>query len=257
MKILFGKDKWLFELTVPEYETANFGGKMGELRLVSKLPEEFIQYNIDPIDDIYFTLLHDEILACTFRGKEEINIIRCLNELGFMFVATYNTVSCVVSEFKEIETGHQWDLSIAKESEFDDLLKIELSVFDYSTFQIDPVFPNEITSKRNVMRVKHHFDNPKHCAYIIKVKEKIIGFLQFLIDEEQRSADLVNVAIVPSMQGVGIGKILFSNTFRDIFSSGINQITAGYCVQNIVMGVMLKVFNFKIIDHEIHLRLHV
>jgi ribosomal protein S18 acetylase RimI-like enzyme len=258
MKTLFSKDKWLFELTIPEYETAIFGGKMGELRLTTKLPEEFKQYNIDPfdLDGIYAFLLHDKILACTFRGKEEINLVRTLNELGFMFVGTYSNVSCKVDEFTEILLDSDLEIRTAQlDEDFVQMKYIKSRVFDYSTHQLDPKFTNNVTSHRNVLRLSSYFNNPKHLAYVAKSGDRVVGYLQFIIDGKK--AYTVNGAIDPDYQGMFIGGKLYSMAFKKVFYAGVDVITSGYCNQNTPVVKIHQALNFKVTSHEIHLRLHI
>lgn len=252
----FYNENWFFELKTPDYEIPVFGGKIAELRLVSHNPNEYTNVEKFPLNNIEDYLIRNKILACTFRGKEDIILIQHLNDLGFKFIATYNAFMGDCNEFNEIKLRTNLKIIKATENDFEGILAVELKVFDYSTFQIDPLFNNQITSLRNILRVKSYFKNPNHITYIAKSDDKVIGFIQFVTNIEKKAAECVNGAIDPEFQGFFVGPKLYSDAFKNIFDSGISRITGGFCTQNIPVSKIFKAFNFKIVDQEIHLRLH-
>jgi len=244
----------IFKFYVPEYETIVFGGKIGELRLV-KEDMSIDKSEILPLSSLKNYLICNQILACTFRGKEDIHIVQTLIKFGFDFIATYNSIEVDSKSFKKIKISVNLEVCKAELNEFDEILKLESDVFDYSTFQIDKRFENSITSYRNTLRVKSYFDKPGHYALIIKYLEKVVGFLQFNIDFENKIADCVNGAVHQEFQGLFIGPKLYSDSFDFIFSLGINKITGGYCTQNYAVAKIFRACNFRITNQEIHLRI--
>lgn len=254
-EIIFKKDNWLFELTIPEYETTTFGGKMSELRLVPKRCLSSPSFALDYIDEYLMT---NDILACTFRGKEDTRLVQYLNELGFKFIGTFNTMVCKELEFKEIPMQTDLIVMDGQKRDYDAILEIESRVFDYSSYQLDPLFLNEITAYRNVLRVKSYFNNPNHHSYIIKNEKKVIGFLQFLIDDINKIGKCVNGAVDPDYHGMLVGPKLYSDAFKHIFDSFfMNKIISGCSNQNIPVLKIHRACGFRITDHEIHLRLKI
>jgi len=243
----FKGDIGTLSLTSPEYETNIFGGLMGELRQSNDTDSSHL-----PIDDIYSFLKKEGFLACTFRGNEDVGVVRRLNELGFKFVGTFSEMSCCAEDFRGIKICNN-SVSIALESDYEDMANICHKVFDYSTYQIDNRFPNRVTSYRNVLRLKSYFGNPDHRSYVIKHFGEIAGYIQFVIDGQ--TAHTVNAAIDPSCQGMFFGVKLFTDAFKHLFSSGIKRATTGYCNQNRAIVKIYNAFNFKLDKHEIHLRL--
>lgn len=251
MNTFFYKNDWLFELTIPEYEISTFGCKIGELKKINIDPP---YKNIFDLNEIGSYCKTNDILSCTFRGKEDINIIRYLNSLGFQFVSTFYTLSCDHEEFKRIDIDNELKVIEATEKDFDRILEIESKVFDYSTYQIDPLYPNDITSLRNVKRVKFYFPNPNHHSFIIRKGDIIIGFIQFLYDNTNGIAYAENGAVDPDFHEQFIGTKLYSESFVSIFNSGINKIMSGVSAQNDRALKIHLATNFKIINQEIHLR---
>jgi len=251
MGTLFSKDKWLFNLTTPEYETAIFGYRMGELRLVSSFASADLC-----LDDIAQYMTDEEMLACTFRGKENIDLVRYLNSIGFLFVGTYSIVTCDTYDFYRVNMRSDLNIIQANRDDYEGMINIKKKVFDYSTHQLDPLFHNDITSHRNVLRLKSYFDNPNHYAYICKYKNKVIGYLQFIVDKEHNTALCTNGAIDPDYHRLFIGVHVYTEAFNNIFEMGIEQITSGYCNQNLPAMKIHRSCGFKLKEHEIHLRLH-
>lgn len=250
--MIYHKLPWFFKLTIPEYETSTFGGKMGELRLVN---ESDIDTPITSFGKIEEDLISQGVLACTFRGKEDTQLVRYLNGLGFEFVATYRFFDCASYNFMELNTENEAaEVLLATPEDYDRILEIEKDVFDYSTYQIDPSFPNEITSYRNTLRVKYYFNNPDHVCYVIKYLHNVVGFMQFLIDEDSETAENVNSGIISDVQSRGLGTKLYSESLRTLFSTGVTMITGGVCTQNVRPIKILNAMGVKFIDHEIHLR---
>lgn len=253
----FSHKEIIFSLSIPAYEIPVFGYKLGELRLeYNNIVETEIE-KIIPLIDIKEFLVKNNIYTCTFRGKEDIKIVRILNELGFKFVGTYMTFCGLRQEFKEIKMKTDMEVGIASENDFEEILGLEENVFDYSTFQIDPLFNPKKTAHRNCVRIKSYFNNPLHKTFIIRIKGKLAGFIQFLVDNEHGVADCVNGAVASGFQGLFIGPKLYSDAFKLVYSFGINKIIGGYSNQNIAVAKLFTACNFKKIDHEIHLRLHI
>jgi ribosomal protein S18 acetylase RimI-like enzyme len=238
-------------LSTPHYELPVFGYKVGELRVIKNTQ--------DTTDYIPFTefkgyIKENGIRICTFRGKENIHIIRLLESIGFQFVSTYNVVNCSKEEFAEIKTDGKIKIELANQKDYEKILEIERTVFDASTFSIDPLIEEEIASKRNAIRVKSHFNKPNHRIYISRVDNNIAGFIQFIADIENKKADTLNAGIHPQYQNMKIGKALFSKAFKTLFDEGCEMITSDYSTQNIGSGKLHILCNFRIIHQEIHLR---
>jgi hypothetical protein len=253
MKYFFHED-YIFHLTTPEYEAAVFGYKIGELRSISSKSINLEKTEIVSICHFEKYIIENEIKICTYRGEEKIGIIRLLMELGFLFVGTFSEVSCKKEEFNDLSYKKDFDFSIAGPDEYNEILKLEATVFDYSTFQIDPLVDLEIAFKRNKRRVKSYFNRSGHVIYVVRINEKIAGFLQFVIDPKENYADCVNGGIHPDFQKVSLGVVLYSKSFSKVFDTGIQLIKSGFGVQNIAMSKIFSLFNFKLDSQEIHLR---
>lgn len=255
--IYFHRDQWFFKISEPKYEIDNFGYKVAELRLINtpeKLKYGDISFSMNFLRDY---LKQRIVIACTFRGEEDIKLVRYLDSLGFKFVGTFNTMKCIKSEFKEItiKSNLKTKMTTGLVDEAKQILNIEKKVFDYSSYQLDPDFPNEITAKRNVMRVKSYFGDKNHVIFTIKQKNKVLGFLQFIINKEKHTANCVNGAVDPEFQGMFVGPVLYSEAFNSIFNFGVNEITSGCSNQNIGALKIHTNCGFRIINNEIHLRL--
>jgi ribosomal protein S18 acetylase RimI-like enzyme len=248
--MVFYKNLLNFRLSTPEYELPVFGYRVGELRLI----EEAINEEAKPISELINYLKSNEIKTCTFRGPEEINAIRLIENIGFRFVSTYNQVECKIEEFKEIKTQTNYETNIADSQEFEEILQIEKLVNDFSTFSIDPLIDSCIASQRNMIRVKSHFKKENHRIYIVKINGKIAGFIQFVLDVSNKIAHTLNAAIHPDYQKANIGKTLFSNSFKAIFNEGCNIITSDYSIQNIGSAKLHTMCNFRIVKQELHFR---
>lgn len=248
---VFKHNNYIFKLDIPEYDLPVFGYKVGELRLTENIENE---NKILSFSEITAYLKEQEIKICTFRGDENIHIIRLLENTGFKFVSTYNIVKCYKKEFEEIKTGKNVKICLACKDEFNKILDIERKVSDASTFSIDPLIDKSITSKRNAIRVQSHFNKPNHRIYISKIDNNIIGFIQFDVDIKNKKADTLNAGIHPEYQNMKIGKALFSEAFKLLFQEGCEVITSDYSTQNIGSRKLHLLCNFRIVDQEIHLR---
>ena len=252
----FHHEKDIFQLTTPEYEVPVFGDQIGELELISTELSEIDIMKTVPLSGLEDYMEQNKILACTFRGKEDINIVRLLCETGFKFVGTYNKFRGSFDEFKEIVSNSNIEVNRASEEEYEEILTLEERVFDYSTFQIDPLLDPQITAYRNAVRVKSYFNNSLHRAFNIRVNKQLAGFIQFLVDDKRNVAACVNAAVDPGFQGLFIGPKLYSDAFKMIFNSGVKKINGGYSNQNPAVAKIISACHFKIVDQEIHLRIH-
>ena len=246
-----------FVLSWPEYEIPVFGAKIGELRLIQNLDSE--NESTAPkvkLCDIQEHLERQKYLACTYRGKEDISIVRYLTELGFKFVGTYIDSRCEADNFREIKINSPYTIELARDDDYPDILAIEEKIFDYSTFQIDPLFDKKVVARRNVLRVKSYFNHNSHKSFVLRVKGKVAGFLQFIIENENFRAECVNGAIHPAYQGLFIGAKLYSDAFKSIFDMGIKNILGGYCNQNMAVSKLFYTCGFRDVSRNIHLRLH-
>ncbi len=250
---VFKKSKWFFELKTPEYEIPVFGFRVGELRLnESPSSNAKVMY----LKDLQRHLVKQDIKICTFRGKEDIMVIRLLEDLGFKFVSTYNVVECSEFDFKAIFKDTSYNIDIANENEYNEILRIIELVKDYSSFSIDPRINEKTAAKRNVIRVKSHFNKNGHRIYVVRIDGIVAGFIQFVIDWPNRIAHTMNAAVNPTYQKAKIGKTLFSDSFQSIFTEGCNSITSDYSTQNIGSVRLHQLCNFKIIRQDIHFRFY-
>jgi ribosomal protein S18 acetylase RimI-like enzyme len=246
---VFKHNNYYFNLSIPVYELPVFGFNVGELRLIENIENKSFLFS-----DFKAHLKEQEIKICTFRGKENIHIIRLLESIGFKFVSTYNIVECYKKEFAEIETNNKVKICLANTSDFDKTLEIEKTVLDFSTFSIDPLIDGNIASKRNSIRVQSHFAKPNHRIYVSKINNKITGFIQFNVDIKNKKAETLNAGVNPEYQKMEIGKALFSKAFKILFKEGCEIITSDYSTQNIGSGRLHILCNFRIVDQEVHLR---
>jgi ribosomal protein S18 acetylase RimI-like enzyme len=238
-------------MTIPDYELPVFGFKVGELRF-----SENIEDNVEllPFSGIKDYLKEKEIKICTFRGKENIHIIRLLENIGFKFVSTYNKGSWYKEDFPEIKMNESVEICLATTNDYDKVLDIERTVLDFSTFSVDPLIDEKITSKRNSIRVKSHFSKPNHRIYISKINNNIVGYFQFDVNVKNKKADALNAGIHTDYQKMKIGRALFSGALKILFKEGCEVITSDYSTQNIGSGKLHLLCNFRITDQEIHLR---
>jgi ribosomal protein S18 acetylase RimI-like enzyme len=251
--MIFNKEDWFFELTSPDYETPIFGGKLGELRSIGADKV----YNSDFLltEDLCGYLWDNDYLACTFRGAEDIKLIRYLNDIGFLFVGTYGVIHCSSSDFTPLKVRDDLVMAKASEMDYDEMTGIQSRVFDYSTHQLDFLLDSTSTSNRNVLRLKSYFSNPNHIAYIIRNDEGVLlGYMQGVIDGG--TVHLTNAAINPDYHGQRVGSTLYSKSFDSLFKSGIDLLTSGYSNQNIPVFKIHRSCGFRVYSHEIHLRIH-
>ncbi len=251
---LFKHNDFLFKLTTPDYEIPVFGFKVGELRLVNSLD---VDENSIPFTELTTYLGNMDIKICTFRGEESINVVRLLQDVDFKFVSTYNKVICTKEDFKEIPNTTNFNIDLARELDYEDILEIEKTVLDYSTFSIDSLIEVDKASIRNAIRVKSHFKKKNHRIYVTRKDGKIVGFIQFLVDIDNKKADTLNLGIHPDYQSMGIGKSLFSDTISGIFKEGCELVTSDFSTQNIGSGRLHFLCNFKLEAQEIHLRYYI
>lgn len=252
VETLFIKDDWVFGLTVPPYEKHIFGRDLAELRLVNNAPQEPVYC----CDDIKSFLQVQDIMACTFRGQEQTSVVRYLELLGFLFVGTYSAVKCRDRDFTGELVYNDLQVVRALEEDYAEMISIKGLIYDYSTHQIDPSFDKATTSYRNTMRLRSYFSNPDHRAYVVRFEGGVIGYLQFVVDLERRTALCTNGCVDPLYHNLFIGAKLYSCAFKDVFEQGIKVITSGYCNQNMPAMKLHQACGFRVYEHEIHLRLH-
>lgn len=250
----FVNNLWTFELKTPKYEEDNFGCKVGELRLVE--PNDEACFQMKDIFEVFDML---DIEACTFRGREETQLVRFLNKIGFQFVGTYRYFECKREDFKPCAVGEVVELNEEDNARIE---LIERNVFDFSTYQIDGRFNNDQCAMRNANRVKSYFDHPNYYSYGVTYDGFVVGFIQFIVDPVNRTAENVNSALLT--QDKGLGKILYSGGFGKIFdlktstNSGdiyeIDKVTGWVSTQNPRPAKILDRMGFRFIDQEIHLR---
>lgn len=253
MKFTLYKLWCMFELSVPRYEKETFGHYVGELR---KVELDDMHYNYPEMRVLPDYLHGNRIMACTFRGKEEPDVVRHLNSLGFLFVSTYSDVVCVRRDFTEIEVNS--DIVVEPTSSPDDyeaMCLIKHRVYDYSTYQVDSRFDSAVTSLRNVKRLRSYFNNPNHVAYVCRVGGEVVGYLQFVLDKIWKVGYCVNGAVSPDYHGLFLGAKLYSDAFKGVFGMGCDSITSGYSNQNFPVMKLHQACGFKVSKHEIHLRL--
>jgi len=250
--MLFKENDWYFKLTVPEYETPIFGGLMGEIRVVSK--EEFLDQQYFKYIALKDYLSNSDLLACTFRGKEDTPLIMYLQSLGFMFVGTFSNVLCTKANFRILSMFDRSHISLATEDDYEHMSNIQARVFDYSTHQLDPRLNTDITSKRNVLRLQSYFNRSGHRVYVYKLRGAVLGYLQFIVGDG--TATCVNGAVDPDYHGMFVGAPLYSYAFNDLFiNEECNSITSAFCNQNKPVSKLHQALGFKIMSHEVHLRL--
>lgn len=251
--MIFVYKDWAFELSIPEYDTATFGHQVGELRLLP-LPKQTDNMGMDCL---IAYLKKNNIRICTFRGEEDTVLVRYLASLGFNFVGTYSDVICKRKDFSDIPIKSDVSIEKADAKDFGEMMDIKARVFDYSTYQLDPALVLGITTRRNVLRLKSYFSNPLHCSYVCKVSGRVVGYIQFLIDLDNRIAYTENGAIDPDYQNMFIGAKLYSDAFKRVFDMGVRSITSGYCNQNTPVVKIHQAIGFKVRKHEIHLRIKI
>jgi len=250
--MIFCQEDLFFELKTPEYEIPTFGGKIGELRLIGADKV----YNSDFLlfESLDGYLRDNGYIACTFRGDEDIWLVRFLNDNGFKFVGTFSKLVCPVKMNTHIRVNTDLNVTLACEDDYEGILSVCRNVFDYSTYQMDYDFSLAKMAERNVNRVKSYFTHPKHVCYVIKIYGVVQGFLQFVFEGDK--AKCVNGAVAEDYQGLVVGSKLYSDSFSHVFDFwGADTIESGCSNQNIPVLKLHDACGFKIKSQEIHLRL--
>ena len=248
----FKSDIYHFMLTTPEYELPVFGYRVGELRLVTNaLPGE-----VALLKDLPDYLARNEIKICTFRGIEDIHVIRILEDIGFRFVSTYCIAVCPKRYYEHKVINSEIKIRLGTEADAEQILDIAGLVSDYSTFAVDPEIPFEVVGARNKARTKAIMKKENYCGYVSVVGNIITGFIQYVVDIPSSTAYTQSAAIHPDYHQSGIGETLFRESMRTLFDSGCEiVVNDSYSTQNIGSYKVHAKCNFFITDHEIHMRL--
>ncbi|MDP6657673.1 MAG: hypothetical protein QF732_00140 [Nitrospinaceae bacterium] len=116
--------------------------------------------------------------------------------------------------------------------------------------------PNEVTSKRNVMKIESLFKKENYMVFLVKnpKDDRYVAFLQFLKFENYVIAE--NGAVDPTFQNLFVGSSLYSYSFDYIFThiDKIKNIFVNFALNNRrVMNILIEMGG-TIESREVHLR---
>jgi len=202
-----------------------------------------------------------EINFCTFRGEHNFSMIELLQKNNFQYVDNFFVVQTNKNEFKPIKNKISVKIEVIlgepSENQKKEILKIQKNVYDHSTFQTDLRINPDISSERSCLRVKSFFNNIDHLIFLArdtKNKEKIVGFLQFILSKPDVECE--NGAVISDSQGFLYGPVLYSYAFNYIFEKyvDVDTIFAGCGLTNNKVLRLFQKLNFKIVHKEVHFR---
>ena len=255
MKSLYKVDDKILSLVHKSYDDVLFGLKVFEL-----LDDDNKSLlNIKTSEELSNDL--KDIKFCTYRGKYNLKVIHFLEDNNFRFIDDFLHLRLkrrdyIPNKYSFTKAGIIKIEGEPAENIKQELIELEKSIFDYSTFQADYRIENNISSERNGIRVASHFNNPNHLIYLSldQKTKKINGFLQFI--KKSNYATAVNAAVNTDNQIHGfIGPKLFIVSHNDILEDkNVKYIDSGCGFNN---GSSLRLhlgFNYSIHQREIHLR---
>mgnify|MGYP003986362909 CR=1 FL=1 len=244
----------LYKLVHKTYDDDLFGAKVYEL-LESK---NELGLTINSAEDLSKDL--NKLSFCTFRGAYNLKVIHFLEDNNFRFVDDFLHLRLKKKEYNPFKISSAKNVTkvLGRPSDniIKDLVDLEKSVHDFSTFQADYRIENNISAERNALRVKSYFNNPNHLIYLhIDPKSKEInGFHQCV--KGVNHVLFTNTAVKKINQSFDlVGLKLFAAAHEDIFKdSDINFIDSG-CGFNNKSSLRLHLgFNYSIYNREIHFR---
>lgn len=198
---------------------------------------------------------------CTFRGKYCFEMTCFLEVNGFRYIDDYLSMKVQREQFRPIFPNDRFSVKVILGEPTNEIqnqiLTIESTVYDYSSFQADRRIDNEISSRRNCQRVKSHFKKKDHVIfYVVDPQniEKVVGFFQFVI--QGNVAEGMNGAIMEGYQNNFLGPALYSFSCRYIFDyyATVNVIDIGLGFNNNRVYRIFDKLKFSFVSREIHFR---
>ena len=165
MEYIYIVDDYLLTLVHKTYDDKLFGSKVFEL-LESKNESGL---NIKSSKELSNDL--NNVNFCTFRGKYNLKVIHFLEDNNFRFIDDFIHLRLKRKDYVSNKFSFNKTNIIKINGEPSDevkkeLIELEKSVYDFSTFQADYRIENNISSERNGIRVASHFNNPNHLIYL-------------------------------------------------------------------------------------------
>jgi hypothetical protein len=255
MESIYRIDDNLLTLVHKTYDDKLFGKKVFELLESNNESGLNIKSSKELSKDL------NKVSFCTFRGKYNLKVIHFLEDNNFRFIDDFLHLRLKRKDYVSNKFSFNKTSIIKINGEPSDevkkeLIELEKSVYDFSTFQADYRIENNISSERNGIRVASHFNNPEHLIYLSldQKSKKINGFHQFI--KKTNYAVAVNTAVKTDNQSHAlIGPKLFIVSHDDILEDkNIKYIDSGCGFNN---GSSLRLhfgFNYSIHQRDIHLR---
>jgi len=255
MESLYKVDDKILSLVHKSYDDELFGLKVFELLDANN--ESWLNFKTS--DELSNDL--KDIKFCTYRGKYNLKVIHFLEDNNFRYIDDFLHLRLkrrdyIPNKYSFTKAGIVKIEGEPAENIKQELIELEKSIFDYSTFQADYRIENSISSERNGIRLASNFKDPNHLIYISldQKSKKINGFHQFI--KKPNHAMALNTAVKTENQSNAlIGPKLFSISNDDIFKDKNIQYIDSGCGFNNRRSLRLHFgFNYTIHHREIHLR---
>ena len=242
-----------YQIVRCQYDDILFGKEVYELRESEDVSNHF-QDEIALIDRL------GQIAFCTFRGSYNQRIIHLLEENEFKFIDDFIFLKIQKKKFSKLFKKNRISIDVItgtpNQETIENINNIQKSVNEFSTFQQDKRLASEITSHRNVIKIKSLFTRENYMVFLVKNEEekRYVAFLQFLIFDDHVIAE--NGAVDPSFQNLFVGAALYSYAFEYIFTymNNIKNICVTFGLNNTRVMNMLLEMGGKIEGREVHLR---
>jgi ribosomal protein S18 acetylase RimI-like enzyme len=242
-----------YQIVRCQYDDILFGKEVYELRECEDV-SNYYQDDHALIDRL------GQIAFCTFRGSYNQRIIHLLEENEFKFIDDFIFLKIQKKKFSKLFKKNRISIDVItgppNQETINNINDIQQSVNEFSTFQQDKRLPNEITSRRNLIKIQSLFTKENYIGFLVKNEEekRYVAFLQFLIFDDHVIAQ--NGAVDPIFQNLFVGAALYSYAFEYIFTNmnNIKNISVTFGLNNARVMNMLLEMGGKIEGREVHLR---
>lgn len=173
-----------------------------------------------------------------------VHTARILQRLGFFLVDTQVTFEKAISD-QSPSTPPNVEVRLAQPNDEKGACSLAGSAFRYSRFHLDPLIPRQLANRVKTEWVANYFRGQRGDALVVALdKNKVVGFLQLLFNENNKELVIDLIAVDENMRGKGIAAAMIHYADRAFPSH--QQMVVGTQIANISSVRLYEKLGFRL-----------
>ncbi len=209
-----------------------------------------LRYVVEELPDVDF-------LDCRV-AVDDVQAAHALEICGFRYVGAETYMGQTIENYPKPDTPPDFEISLCKEEDRDQVLRIVKETHVHNRFMYDPLIPRSISQSLYQRLVANCFDQRHFRVFVARRQGEVKGFIAAKINQKfsnvvgRKCGSLDFIGVVPESRSRGLGAALNNEALFHLSDEGVQFVAVRTLASNYAaLGNCYKT-GFKVTSSSLH-----